>query len=359
MKVTLIGLPNSGKTTVFNALTRGRAETSAYASGRLEPNVMMVKVPDPRLEVLAEMYHPKKITYADVQYVDIAGLGGESHKSRGLPPALLNYLATADALLYVVRAFEDVTVPHPSGSLDVARDVAALDLELAFSDLSIIERRLERLETDIQKIAKEREKRIRERELLQRLKTALEAGTLIRDVDLTPDDEWLLRGYQFLTAKPALIVINIGEDQIQCPPQFDYQHRKSDVIAFCGKLEAELAQMEDAEARVFMDDLGIRQPARDRVIAQSYKLLGLISFITIGPEEVRAWPIRQGTSAVDAAGVVHSDMQRGFIRAEVVRFEDLVAAGSLAEARKRGTLKVEGKHYIIQDGDVCHFLFNV
>lgn len=359
MKVTLIGLPKSGKTTVFNALTRGTAETSAYVSGRLEPNVMMVKVPDPRLEVLAKMYHPKRVTYADVQYVDIGGLGGESHKSGGLPPALLNYLATADALLYVVRAFEDAAIPHPSGSIDVARDVATLDLELSFSDLSIIERRLERLEADIQKIALDREKRIHERELLQRLKTALEAGTLIRDVELTPDDEWLLRGYQFLTAKPVLIVINIGEDQIPCPPHLDYRHRQSDVIACCGKIEAELAQMDDVEARVFMDDLGIREPARDRVIAQSYKLLGLISFLTIGPEEVRAWTIRKGTSAVDAAGVVHSDMQRGFIRAEVVRYEDLVAAGSLAEARKRGTLKVEGKHYIVQDGDVCHFLFNV
>jgi hypothetical protein len=276
-----------------------------------------------------------------------------------LPPALLNYLATAEALLYVVRAFEDATVLHPSGSTDVVRDVAALDLELSFSDLAIIERRLERLETEIHKIAKDRDKRVHERDILLRLKDALEAGNPIRDVELTREDEMLLRGYQFLTAKPALIVINIGEDQIQNPPRLDYQHQHSDVIAFCGKIEAELAQMDDADARVFMDDLGIKEPARDRVIAESYKLLGLVSFLTVGPDEVRAWTIHQGTHAVDAAGVIHSDIQRGFIRAEVVHYNDLVAAGSMAEAKKRGTFKVEGKQYIVQDGDVCHFLFNV
>ena len=360
MKIAIIGLPNSGKTTVFNALTRGTAETTAYASGQLEPNVATVKVPDPRLAVLAEMFRPKKNTPADVQYVDVGGLSGGARQSGGLPPVLLNYIGGADALLHVVRAFEDDTVPHPEGSVNLARDVETVDLELAFSDLAIIERRLVRLSAEIGKMAvKDRDLRLAERDLLVRLQERLESGTPIRDVELSDEEERTLRGYQFLTAKPLLLVLNVGEAQIKSAPTVAYEHRHSDVVALCGKVEAELAQLDDDDARAFMDDLGISEAARDRVIASSYHLLGLISFLTAGPDEVRAWTIRRGTPAVEAAGTIHTDIQRGFIRAEIVAYDDLIKAGGMTEAKKVGTVRMEGKTYVVKDGDVCHFLFNV
>jgi GTP-binding protein YchF len=360
MKIAIIGLANSGKTTVFNALTRGTAETTSYASGQLEPNVATVKVPDERLSVLARMFDPKKVTPADVQYVDVGGLSSGARQSGGLPPALLNFIGGADALLHVARAFEDETVAHPEGSVDLARDVESVDLELAFSDMAIIERRLAKLNAEIGKMsAKDRELRIAERDLLVILLKELEDGKPIRDIELSDDQERLLRGYQFLTAKPLLLAINISEAQLKSPPDLAYSHRSSDVVALCGKVEAELAQLEDEDAAAFMEDLGISEAARDRVIASSYRLLGLISFLTAGPDEVRAWTIRRNTPAVEAAGAIHSDIQRGFIRAEIVAYNDLIKAGSMAEAKKHGTVRMEGKTYIVKDGDVCHFLFNV
>jgi ribosome-binding ATPase len=360
MKIAIIGLPNSGKTTVFNALTRGTAETASYSSGQLEPNLATVKVPDPRLGVLARMFEPKKVTPADVQYVDVGGLSSGAGQSGGLPPALLNYIGGADALLHVARDFADETVPHPDGAVGLARDVAAVDLELVFSDLAIIERRLTKLNAEIGKMStKDRELRIAERDLLVRLQGELEAERPIRDVELSEEEERLLRGYQFLTAKPLLLVINIGEERIKNPPGFEYPHRGSGVVAICGKVEAELAQLDDEDAQAFMDDLGISEAARDRVIAESYRLLGLISFLTTGPDEVRAWTIRRNTPAVEAAGAIHSDIQRGFIRAEIVAYDDLIKAGGMNEAKKAGTVRLEGKTYIVKDGDVCHFLFNV
>ncbi len=358
MRIALIGLANSGKTTVFNALTGSTIETAAYSSGQIEPNLALVKVPDERLEVLTQMYTPRKTTYADVQYVDVAGISSDT-PGQGLPPALLNYISTADALLHVVRAFSDETVPHPAGTVDPARDVATLDLELAFSDLGIIERRLTRLNAEITKMAaRDRELRIAERDLLERLRVALENDTPIRDVTISEDEARMIRGYQFLTAKPMLIVINIDEGQLNDPPPISYPHQQSAVVALAGQIEAELAQLEPADARAFMDDLGIQQPARNRVISLSYDLLGLISFLTAGPDEVRAWTIRRNTPAVEAAGTIHSDLQRGFIRAEVVAYADLIRAGSMNEAKKQGTVRSEGKQYIVQDGDICHFLHN-
>jgi len=360
MKIAIIGLPNSGKTTVFNALTRGTAETTAYASGQLEPNVATVKVPDGRLAVLTRMFNPKKTTPADVQYVDVGGLSSGARQSGGLPPALLNFIGGADALLHVARAFEDDAVAHPEGSVDLARDVESVDLELAFSDMAIIERRLAKLNAEIGKMsAKDRDLRIAERDLLVKLQAGLESGAPIRDIELSEEEQRVLRGYQFLTAKPLMLVLNIGEDQIQNPPAFDYPHRESDVVALCGKIEAELAQLDDEDARAFMEDLGISEAARDRVIASSYNLLGLMSFLTAGPDEVRAWTIHRNTPAVEAAGAIHSDIQRGFIRAEIVAYDDLIKAGGMAEAKKQGTVRMEGKTYIVKDGDVCHFLFNV
>lgn len=358
MRIALIGLANSGKTTVFNALTGSTIETAAYSSGQIEPNLALVKVPDERLDVLTQMYTPRKTTYADVQYVDVAGISSDT-PGQGLPPALLNYISTADALLHVVRAFSDETVPHPAGTVDAARDVATLDLELAFSDLGIIERRLTRLQAEINKMAaRDRELRLAERDLLERLQAALENDTPIRNVAISEDEARMIRGYQFLTAKPMLIVINIDEGQLNDPPPINYPHQQSAVVALAGQIEAELAQLEPADAQAFMDDLGIQQPARNRVISLSYDLLGLISFLTAGPDEVRAWTIRRNTPAVEAAGAIHSDLQRGFIRAEVVAYTDLIRAGSMNEAKKQGVVRSEGKQYIVQDGDICHFLHN-
>lgn len=359
MKIAIIGLANSGKTTVFNALTRGSAETAAYSSGQLEPNLATVKVPDARIEALGRIFKPKKHTYADVQYVDVAGITGDGQRG-GLPPALLNYIGSADALLHVARAFADPDVPHPEGSVDLGRDIQAVDLELAFSDLAIIERRLTRLNAEIPKMsAKDKELRIAERDLLARLQAALEAETPIRAVALSDEEERMIRGYQFLTAKPLLLVPNIGEAQLAAPPAVAYPHPNSAVVPLAGKIEAELAQLDDDDARSFMDDLGISQPARELVIQQSYELLGLISFLTAGPDEVRAWTIRRGTPAVEAAGAIHSDIQRGFIRAEIVAYDDLMRAGDMSAAKKQGSVRMEGKTYLVQDGDVCHFLFNV
>ncbi|MDZ4718277.1 MAG: redox-regulated ATPase YchF [Roseiflexaceae bacterium] len=359
MKMAIIGLGNSGKTTVFNALTRGTAETAAYSSGQLEPNLATVKVPDQRLNVLAQMFNPRKLTPADVQYVDVGGLSTGASEGGGLPPALLNYISGVDALLHVVRAFEDDGVPHPDGSVNPKRDIESVDLELAFSDLGIIERRLQRLTAEISKMStKDRELRAAERELLLRLQNELERGIPMRDVVLNEEEDRLLRGYQFLTAKPLLLVINVGESDIQTPPSA-YTDQHTEVVVLAGKIEAELAQLDDEDARAFMDDLGIASPARDRVIESSYRLLGLMSFLTAGQDEVRAWTIHLNTSAVEAAGAIHSDIQRGFIRAEIVAYDDLVRYGTMTEAKKQGLVRMEGKTYIVKDGDICHFLFNV
>ena len=310
MKIAIIGLPNCGKTTVFNALTGGSAETAAFSSGKLEPNMATVKVPDQRLGVLAEMYNPKKLTPAEVQYVDVGGFSGSQKNAGGLSPELLGFIGTADAFLHVVRSFQDDTVPHPDGSVDVARDLSALDLELMFSDLSIIERRLERLDKDVNKLTgKERDAAKKEKEIMDRLQAALEEEKPLRDLDLTPGELKIIKGYQLLTLKPVLVVINSGENQIDDASILpEYEHRESVVLSLSARVEAELAQMEKEEAQEFLDDLGISQPARDKVISASYSLLGLVSFLTVGKDEVRAWTIRQGTAAPQAGGVVHSDI---------------------------------------------------
>lgn len=361
MRIGIIGLPNSGKTTVFNALTRGTIETAAYSSGQIEPNLAMVKVPDERLDALAKLYKPKKVTPADVQYIDVAGMSsGAATSGGGLSPQFLNYISQVDALLHVVRAFEDDSVAHPDGSVNPGRDLASVDLELMFSDMAIIERRVTRLKAEIGKMpTKDREIRQLELETLERLYAGLEAERPIRAQELNEDEARALRGFQFLSAKPVLVVVNIGESQLGDPPALAYDLPKSALVALAGKVEAELAQLEDEDARAFMDDLGISEPARDRVIKASYSMLGLMSFLTAGEDEVRAWTIRTGTPAVEAAGAIHSDIQRGFIRAEIVAYNDLMAAGDMAAAKKAGTVRLEGKTYIVKDGDITHFLFNV
>ena len=362
MKVAIISIPGSGKTTVFNALTRGNVQVAAY-SPSLAPHTGVAKVPDARLTALAGIFQPKKIVPAEVSYTDVAG-SVKSFGTEGVGGEFLSYLTTADALLQVVRAFENDLVPHPEGSTDPRRDIASLDLELAISDLSIMERRLDRLETSLKAArATERESHLKEQLLLQKVKSELEKDIPIRLQGLSGEELKMLANYQFLTAKPMLVVLNIGEEQIPKTTQLESEisslHPQFAVVALCGKLEMELAQLSDAEADEFRTGLGLGKPALERVIDLSYSLLGLVSFFTTVSHELKAWTIPSGTPAPRAAGKVHSDMERGFIRAEVISFSDLHSCGSLAEARRKGLLRTEGKHYIVQDGDVITFLFNV
>jgi GTP-binding protein YchF len=362
MKVAIVGIPKSGKTTIFNALTRGRAEVAAY-SPTLAPNTGVAKVPDSRLSVLEDIFQPKKTVPAEVSYIDIAG-SLKGFGKEGLGGEFLNYLTTADALLQVVRAFEDDKVPHPEGSIDPKRDMASLDLELTISDLAIIERRLEKLETSLKGAkASERDSYLKEQFLLQKVKAELEKDMPIRLQGLVQDEFKMLSNYQFLTAKPMLVVLNMGEEQISQASQLEGEisslYPQFAVVSLSGKLEMELAQLSDAEAKEFRKAMGLGKPALDRVIDLSYHLLGLVSFFTTVSAELKAWTIPGGTPAPKAAGKVHSDMERGFIRAEVISYSDLESCGNLAEARKRGLLRTEGKNYVIQDGDVVTFLFNI
>ena len=363
MQLAIIGLPKSGKTTIFNALTKGKAEVSAYSSS-LTANIGAAKVPDSRLSVLEEIFHPKKTTPAEVNYVDIAGSPKTFGSQEGVGGTFLNYLTTADALVQVVRGFKDEEIIHPRGSLNPKQDVRNLDLELAFSDLAIIERRLERLEPTLKGAkASERELCVKEQLLLQKIKAGLEKDIPIRQQGLPDGELKMLSHYQFLTAKPMLVVLNIGEEQISQASQLENEIRtlypNFAVVALCGKLEMELAQLGDVEAKEFRRDMGLITPALDRVINLSYSLLGLISFFTTASAELKSWTIPSGTTAPKAAGKVHSDMERGFIRAEVISYSDLETCSNLAEARKRGLLRVEGKNYIVQDGDIITILFNV
>jgi ribosome-binding ATPase len=366
LRLVIVGLPSSGKTTVFNALTRAEAAVGTYTAAEDQPNLATVKVPDSRLDVLAGIFKPKKIVPADVQYVDVAGLA-KGMGEKGLSGQLLSHLAQGQALVHVVRAFEDPNVPHPEDTVDLLRDIETINLEFTFSDMGIIEKRLRRIKDTIAKTrGPEREANEREAAVLERLQGELEAGTPIRAVDLSDDEQKILRGFGFLTAKPLLILLNLGEDQLGAPGEElvakareQFGGPQIEVAAVAGKIEMELAQLEPADAADFMADLGISESGLDRVIAISYKLLGLISFLTAGPDECRAWTIPAGSTAVEAAGSIHSDLARGFIRAETVAYEDLVAAGSLAEARKRGVLRAEGRTYIVKDGDVIEILFNI
>jgi GTP-binding protein YchF len=366
MQIAIVGLAGAGKTTVFNTLTRGHAETGGFGGTTL--NIGVVKVPDERLDRLAEIFHPKKVIHADVTYVDLPAPPPSTEGRVGaeeLPPEHLARLRDADALLHVVRAFESDALPHPSGTVDPRRDLEQLDLELALADLAMLERRLERLQQGGRHgTPAEREANDREAAILVRLKTALEGGRPIRDEVLEPDEEKAIRGFRFLTQKPALVLLNVGEDQIAAAEQIvaeiarGYAHRQSMVEALSARIEMELGELEAEEARVFMDELGIRESGLDRVIHLSYRLLGLISFLTAGPDEVRAWPVPDGATAVDAAAAIHTDLAKGFIRAETVAYEDLLSLGSMADARRAGKLRSEGRTYRVRDGDVIEILFS-
>jgi hypothetical protein len=361
VQVTIVGLPGSGKTTVFNALTGAHADTGGFSGGRAAPNMGVVKVPDERLDRLSELFHPRKTTPADVTYVDVAIPAGATREGT-INPDVLALVRNADALLHVARAFDAAAEGPP----DPWRDVEALDLEFTIADLMVIEKRLEKLRTSGRHgTPAEREANAQEEALLARLEPELSAGRPLRAVALSDEDELRLRGYRFLTQKPVLVVLNIDEGQLAGASELEaagrvrYAQPQTDVAALGGKIEAELAQLSEADAALFMEDLGIAEPSRGRVIRLTYELLGLFSFFTAGDDECRAWTLRRGATSVDAAAAVHSDLARGFIRAEVVTYDDLIACGSMAEARKRGLLRSEGKTYAVRDGDVIEVLFNV
>lgn len=365
MIIGIVGLPNCGKTTLFNALTRGHAEVAPYAQTGAEPNLGMVKVPDARVDRLGEIYKPKKITHASVEYIDLPGLPQGSVAEGAKVTNFLRRAREVDALVHVVRAFADDTVPHPAGSVDPLRDVQDVEVEFMLSDLGIIEKRLERIEGAIKK-GVDRSKNEAEKKILEHFRQALEGETPLRDLAVTPEEEKTVRGYRFLTLQPQIIVLNVGESDLG-------SHRPAAIVekirgamgaearieVVCANIEMEIGQLSPEEAALFMEDLGIRESALQRLIHACYERLGLISFLTIGDDEVRAWTIPKETPAVRAAGAIHSDIERGFIKAEVIAFHDLVESGSMANAREKGILRLEGKEYTVHDGDIVRFKFNV
>lgn len=367
MKVGIVGLPQVGKTTIFNLLTHGRADTSSWG-GRTEANLGIAPVPDARVDRLAEIFKPRKTTYATVEYVDLPGLtrteGKAGAEARDMS-SYLNNLKNVDALLHVVRAFENESIPHTEGSIDPARDIGLFELEMIFSDLVIVEKRMERLARDLKKI-KNADLEL-EHSVLERFRTALENEQPLREIALTADEEKRVKGFTFLSAKPLLIVVNLGDEESAKIPRvveeygLQSQAAKKNVriTAVCGRIEAEIASLSEEDARLFMEDLGLSGSGLDRIIQESYSLLGLFSFYTAGEPEVRAWTIPRGTRAQQAAGVIHSDIERGFIKAEIVSFDDLVDLGSFQAAKSKGVLRLEGKDYIVKEGDVILFRFNV
>lgn len=362
---TITGLPYVGKTTLFNLLTGAHAATGGFAGAEAETNVGVAKVPDPRIGRLAALFEPKKTTYAEVTYRDL-GLAHSAERG-GPSPQKIGDLRTSDALLHVVRAFRDPSVPHVDTSIDPVRDLASLELELLFADHAVVGKRLERIEPEL-RAAKgvEREAREREKAVLERAMAALDGETPLRDLELDEEERRAIRGFRFLTLLPQLVVANVDEadagrpDAVLAPLRAAAAaHRRMAVVPVCAKIESEIAELPPDEAAAFRADLGVQEPALERVIRATYELLGLISFFTVGPDEVRAWTVAAGTRAPAAAGAIHSDLERGFIRAEVIEWDRLLAAGSEANAKKQGIVRTEGKDYVVKDGDCLHVLFNV
>lgn len=356
MKLGIIGLPQSGKTTLFNALTRGSQPVGA-ATGRIEVHTAVVDVPDPRVERLSAIFKPKKTIYAKVTYADIAGLDGSTSKT-GISGTLLNQLTQMDGFIEVVRVFEDENIAHPQGSLNPERDIVSMDSEFVLNDLIAVERKLERLNEEKHK-GGGRDKATIEREmtLFEKLQAALNQEKPLRDLVLSAEEEKILTGFGFLSRKPILIVLNLSE--AQAVPKVNYAHLHSQIVSLQCKLESEIAQLPPDEANLFLEEYGIEEPSLNRMIRLSYDLLGLMSFFTVGADEVRAWTVHRGATAPEAAGEVHTDLQKGFIRAEVVAYTDLVTLGGLAEARTKGKLRLEGKEYIVQDGEILTIRFNI
>jgi hypothetical protein len=362
MKLGIIGLPGAGKTTIFNALTKGNVPVGQNVGGRFEVVTAVVDVHDARVDILSGMFNPKKTTYARITYTDIAGLKKGASEGGGMSGELLNHLSGLDGFVHVVRAFENDLYPHPDGRVDPARDLAALDTEFILNDLGIVERRLEKLEGGLQRGAfKNKAEAQAELALFQQMKETLDGERPLRTLSLSDEQLKSLRGFGLLTLKPTVVIFNIGDDQEEVRPDYDHPHTV--VTNLRGKLEMELAQLnaagDEESLAMFMEEYGVTELSLDKIIRLSYDLMGLQSFFTVGEDEVRAWTIERGATAVDAAAAIHTDLAKGFIRAETVHYDDLVALGGLSAARTAGKLRQEGKTYLVQDGDVINIKFNL
>ena len=366
MKLGIVGLPNVGKSTLFNSLTKAGAESANYPFCTIDPNVGVVTVPVERLNVLGEMYHTKKIIPAAIEFVDIAGLVKGASKGEGLGNQFLANIREVDAIVHVVRCFENSNIVHVDGSINPLRDIETINLELIFSDLEILERRISK----VSKVARNDKSAAKELGLLNKVKAHLEDGKLAKTFEEVDDEEeqaWL-ESYNLLTYKPVIYAANVSEDDladdaannegVQAVREYA-KGEQSEVFVVCAEIEAEISELDDDEKKMFLEDLGLKESGLEKLIKASYKLLGLISYLTAGEPEVRAWTITEGTKAPQAAGKIHSDFERGFIRAEVVSYDDLIACGSHTAAKEKGLIRLEGKDYVVKDGDIMLFRFNV